>query len=90
MATTVRNVVKRYRNYLRKHTIEDYVIDEFLLAEAYIEDLLRAGQLEPAVIETISLYEFLEEHRAVNPRTEYPGPGDAFKKLVDEMEMVRM
>ena len=88
MSTVVRNVLNRYRNYLKTHYVEDYIIEEFLETEAFIDDLLHRGELENAVRETASLFEYLEEHRAVNPRTEYPGPGIEFKQLVFEIDRV--
>lgn len=87
MATIVRDVLKRYRTYLQSHDVDDFVKDEFRASETFINKLLRYGRLEAAVGETASLYDFLDEHGAINPRTEYPGPGKDFKRLVDKYEI---
>ena len=82
----IMNVISTYRSYIEKHSIAPYVYDEFENEISLIQDSLSNNDIRGAVEKTISLYEYLGENSAVDPRIKYPGPSEKFKNLVESFE----
>lgn len=82
---TIKDVLDKYEMYLNRKIYPEYVMETFRQERDNIDDLLNNGDIDEAVEETITLYEFLSDHGAVDPRVRYPGPTERFKLLVEKL-----
>ena len=86
MNETIITVLSMYALYIERHhrSIERWIKKQFQWECEKIKCFLLAHEQKIALEKTISLFEFLDEHNAVHPKTQYPGPTKAFKTLVQQ------
>ena len=85
-AKTITNVIEMYQSYLNTQDVAPYITEDFENAVGEIMIYLEDNDIRTATELTISLFEYLNEHRAVDPRIKYPGPTENFKRLVESYE----
>lgn len=83
---TISDVLAKYEAYIERGDYPAHVHNVFSQEKGEIESLLDRNDIKNAVDAIISLYEFLDEHKAVDPRIHYPGPGQSFKTLSEKFE----
>lgn len=84
-ASIIKDVWRTYESYISSHdSIDDYVREEFDREKRWVEHELWNCDFKKAIARTISIYEYLDEHNAVHPRIQYPGPTKLFKIMVDK------
>ena len=84
MNETIITVLSVYALYMERHSIEKWIRKQFQREREQIRHFLLIQNHKTALEKTISLFEFLSEHDAVHPKIQYPGPTEAFKKLVQQ------
>ncbi len=84
MNESIITVLSMYALYMERHSIERWIKKQFQREREQITCFLLVQEHQTALKKTISLFEFLSEHNAVHPKIQYPGPTEAFKKLVQQ------
>ena len=80
-------VLDIYQSHLQRHdSIEDWIKEDFESESEEIKRFLSYFDLRNAVHQTVSLFEYLDEHGAVHSKVQYPGPTQAFKELAEKIK----